>query len=197
MRGGLSAAVALHLGFTRMEALIIFLLVAGALCQFVGIVEVAGRASEVPWLEPALDHVRRWLTWWADRIRRGGARLRRFLRSLARREAAPPETVARARTAESVARATSDVSVSGDSARIQNLEAEIQDLRVEVGNLNVEARGLRERVGAAEAQIAEIRQTLPKTVKKYAPRPSWLGIGLLFLGLFLITLAGVLALVCP
>ena len=180
-----------------MEAWIICLLVAGAGFQFAGIIEVAGRASEVPWLEPALDHVRRWLTWWADRWRRGSDRLRRFLRSLARREAAPPETVARARMAESVARATSDVSVSVDSARIQSLRVEIQDLKVEVWNLNAEVRGLSERVGAAEAQSAEICQTLPETVKQHAPRPSWLGISLLFLGLFLTTLAGVLALVCP
>jgi hypothetical protein len=77
-----------------MEAWIIFLLVAGALRQFVGIIEVAGRASEVPWLEPALAHVRRWPGWWADHWRRGSARLRRFLRSIVHGKGPADQTVA-------------------------------------------------------------------------------------------------------
>lgn len=109
--------------------------------------------------------------------------------------ASPPHTVAPAGIAP-VSAVGTDVSVSLDSARIQNLQAEIQARRAEIGNLKAEARDLKEQVGAAEAQIAGIRHTLPDTVRDIA-RPSWLGIGLLFLGLVFTVSAGVLALLGP
>ena len=162
-----------------MKLAIGILIVAGAALQFLGIVEVSGRTSQ---LKKRLEPLN-------TRIWRGRSRLGRLVRSIATgKRVPPPETIVYPGTAGAYATA-GDVSLSSDSVTTSSLASRVAELTGEVGTLVNRVGAVDGRLGKAEGRLDDIDAYLPDWIHEGA-RPSWQGMTLLLAGLTLTMTAG-------